>query len=165
MNAIFNRVSIRDYLDRPVEDEKINKLFQAAMAAPSAGNQQPWEFYVIQDQDMLKTISTITLYTDCCQKAPLAIVPCYHQEGLIFPDFAQIDMSNACENILLEAVELDLGGVWLGIAPRRENMDKLKTILHTELEPFAIIPIGYPKVKLQPKDRYDPKRIHIIELK
>ena len=45
MNSIFHRVSIRKFQDKPVELEKIETLLRAAMAAPSARNQQPWEFY------------------------------------------------------------------------------------------------------------------------
>ena len=54
MNEIFHRTSIRQYLDKPVENEKIEKMLQAAMAAPSAGNQQPWEFYVVTKQALLQ---------------------------------------------------------------------------------------------------------------
>ena len=57
MDAIFKRVSIRKYQDRPVEDEKIEKILRAAMAAPSAVNQQPWEFYVVTDKDVIKKVS------------------------------------------------------------------------------------------------------------
>ena len=52
MNEIFHRTSIRKYQNKSVEDDKIEKILQAAMAAPSAGNQQPWEFYVIKDQPL-----------------------------------------------------------------------------------------------------------------
>ena len=50
MDAIFHRTSIRKYQEKPVEPEKIEKLLRAAMAAPSAFNQQPWEFYVIRNK-------------------------------------------------------------------------------------------------------------------
>ena len=52
MDAIFERRSIRKYEARPVEQEKIEKLLRAAMAAPSAVNQQPWEFYVVKNHDV-----------------------------------------------------------------------------------------------------------------
>ena len=54
MNEIFTRVSTRKFEDRPVEQEKITQLLRAAMQAPSAGNQQPWEFYVVTDKDKIK---------------------------------------------------------------------------------------------------------------
>ena len=54
MKEIFERVSIRKYTDQPVEEEKILAILRAAMAAPSAGNQQPWEFFVVQERGMLE---------------------------------------------------------------------------------------------------------------
>ena len=60
MKAIFERVSIRRYEERPVEEEKLEALLRAAMAAPSAGNQQPWEFYVIRDREMLGRLSKVS---------------------------------------------------------------------------------------------------------
>ena len=53
MNEIFKRISIRKYEDRAVEPEKITQILKAAMAAPSAGNQQPWEFYVVRDKETI----------------------------------------------------------------------------------------------------------------
>ncbi len=77
MNEIFHRTSIRKYLDKPVEDEKIETILQAAMAAPSAGNQQPWEFYVVKDKTTLEKLSKTSPYASCCTSAPLAFVACY----------------------------------------------------------------------------------------
>ena len=57
MADLFHRVSIRKYQDRPVEREKIVEILRAAMAAPSAKNQQPWEFYVITKKDTLEKLS------------------------------------------------------------------------------------------------------------
>lgn len=54
MNEIYTRVSIRKFEDRPVEPEKITQLLKAAMQAPSAGNQRPWEFYVVTDKEKIK---------------------------------------------------------------------------------------------------------------
>ena len=62
MNEIFHRTGIRKYLSKPVEDEKIEKLLRAAMAAPSAGNQQPWEFYVVKDKATLEKLSKTSPY-------------------------------------------------------------------------------------------------------
>ena len=53
MNNIFSRVSIRKYQDRPVEKEKTLAMLRAAMQAPSAANQQPWEFYVVTNKEKL----------------------------------------------------------------------------------------------------------------
>ena len=65
MNEIFTRVSTRKFEDRPVEPEKITQLLKAAMQAPSAGNQQPWEFFVVTDKDKIKSLSQSSPYAGC----------------------------------------------------------------------------------------------------
>ena len=129
MEAIFSRTSIRKYEERPVEEAKIEKLLRAAMAAPSAANQQPWEFYVVTDKEKLQALSQASQYAGPVANAPLAIVPCYNREKLIFADYADIDMSAATENLLLEAEEQGLGAVWLGIAPLADRMAIVAEIL------------------------------------
>ena len=103
MDAIFTRTSVRAYADRPVEPEKLERLLRAGMAAPSARNQQPWEFYVTTDKARLQALSGCSPYVGFVKNAGAAIVPCYRKEGLTAPDYALIDLSAATENILLEA--------------------------------------------------------------
>ena len=119
METIFKRVSMRRYQDKAVEKEKLEKLVRAGMAAPSAGNQQPWEFYVVTRKDLLAELSNTSKYSICVKDAAAAIIPCFRTsaEALMFKECVQLDMSAATENILLEAVELGLGAVWLGVAP------------------------------------------------
>ena len=102
MNSIFHRVSIRKFQDKPVEHEKIETLLRAAMAAPSARNQQPWEFYVVTNKDLIQKLSTVSPYAGCAKDAPVLIVSAY-REDVICPAYAQIDLSIANENIWLEA--------------------------------------------------------------
>ena len=163
MNEIFHRTSIRKYLSKPVEDEKIEKLLQAAMAAPSAGNQQPWEFYVVKDKATLEKLSKTSPYAACCASAPVAFVACYRIHCTM-PEYAQIDMSASVENLLLEADSLGLGAVWLGIAPLKERMEAVHTVLNMpeNLDAFAIIPCGYPETIHPQQDRFDKQRIHYV---
>ncbi len=163
MNEIFHRTSIRSYLNQPVEDEKIERMLQAAMVAPSAGNQQPWEFYIVKDKTTLKKLSQTSPYAACAASAPLAFVACYHVNCRM-PEYAQIDMSASVENLLLEADALDLGAVWLGIAPLKERMSAVRMVLGIpeELDAFAIIPCGYPTSIHPQQDRFDKKHIHYI---
>lgn len=111
MNAIFQRISVRKYQNRPVEPEKIDKILRAAMAAPSAGNQQPWEFYVVRNPATIQELSQCSPYAGCAANAPVVLVPCLKKEGLRFPILGEIDLAIASENILLEITELGLGGV------------------------------------------------------
>lgn len=164
MNSIFERISVRKYQDKEVEQEKLNLLMKAAMAAPSAGNQQPWEFYIIKDKDIIEQLSHVHKYSHCLKNAPIAIVPVYRTKGLKFEEYAHIDMSNACENLWLEATELGLGCVWLGIAPLKERMDAVKQIigLDDDHQAFALMAIGYPNESRTQQDRYDPSRVHYL---
>ena len=65
MNEIFHRISVRKYEDTPVEPDKIEQLLRAAMAAPSAFNQQPWEFYVVTNRSLIEQLSTVTRVKIC----------------------------------------------------------------------------------------------------
>jgi len=162
MNTIFNRASVRSFDGRKVGPEEIELLMKAAMAAPSACNQQPWEFVVVTDAAILKELSTCSPYAGCIGQAPLGIAVCMKTEGLRAPDYAQIDASAAAENILLEAVELGLGAVWLGIAPGKERMEAVRKVIGAPetIQPFCLIACGYPDKPTAPTDRYDPARVH-----
>lgn len=164
MKEIYSRVSIRKYKDIPVEDEKIKEIIKAGMQAPSAGNQQPWEFYVVTNKDKIKELSMSHQYAGCAAGAPVVIVPVYRKTGLLFNQYAEIDLSIAQENMWLMTDALGLGGVWLGIAPLRERMDKIREILDLpeDVEAFSLFPLGYPAEERKQKDRYDESRIHYI---
>ena len=163
MKELFERVSIRKFTDEPVEDEKILAILRAAMAAPSAGNQQPWEFYVVRDRNKLDELSRVSPYAGCAKAAPVAIVSAY-REKLWAPAYAQIDMSIAMENLWLACGEQGLGGVWLGIAPVEDRMRAVEEILGIpeRLRAFAIFPLGYPAEERKQQDRFDESRIHFI---
>lgn len=163
MKEIYTRVSIRKFLDKPVEREKIEALLRAAMAAPSAGNQQPWEFFVVTDKDMLGKLSQATPYARCAKDAPAAIVSAY-RTGLWAQEYAQIDMSIAMENLWLACGGQGLGGVWLGIAPIEERMRAVEQIvgLPENLRAFAVFPLGYPAEGRTQQDRFESERIHYL---
>ncbi len=164
MDVIFNRRSIRRYKNQAVEREKIEKLLRAAMQAPSAVNQQPWEFIVVQNKGNLQRLAQISSYSKMVADAPLAIVLLGNEERMRLQHHWEQDMAAAAQNILLEAVHLGLGGVWLGVAPMKERMDMISELygLKSKLKPFCVIPIGYPEEGQESKfvDRFDPDRIH-----
>ncbi len=164
MNHIFTRVSIRKYQDRPVEKEKTLAILRAAMQAPSAANQQPWEFYVVTNQEKLQALSKVSPYAGMTKEAPAAIVAVYRKDCLL-PMYAQIDLSIAMENLWLETDAQGLGGVWLGIAPMEDRMKAVEDILDMpdDLRAFAIFPYGYPAEERQQQDRFDENRIHYVE--
>ena len=164
MKEIFTRVSIRKYQPGPVEPEKITAILRAAMAAPSAGNQQPWEFYVITNPELIEKLSTVSPYSGCAKGAPVVIVSAY-REKLWAPMYAEIDMSIAMENLWLACEEQGLGGVWMGIAPQPERMQAVEALvgIPERLRAFAIFPLGYPAEERQQQNRFDESRIHYIK--
>lgn len=164
MKEIFERISIRKYENRPVEEEKIRQVLKAAMAAPSAGNQQPWEFYVVRDPEMIRKLAETTPYSKSAAGAPVVIVPCYRTNGLWAPMYDTIDLSIATENMLLEITSLGLGAVWMGIAPIEDRILAVDRILGLgeDLHSFALVPVGYPAESRPQQDRFQEERIHWI---
>lgn len=163
MNSIFHRISVRKYQNRDVEQEKIELMLKAAMAAPSACNQQPWEFYVVNDKAVIGRLSEASPYAKCAKDAPVVFVPCFRSKG-IAPKYFNIDMSAAVENLLLEADELGLGAVWMGISPDEGRMKAVREVLDIpeDLHAFALIPCGYPAEERAQEDRYEESRVHYI---
>ena len=164
MNNIFTRVSIRKYQDRPVEKEKTEAILRAAMQAPSAANQQPWEFYVVTNKEKLLALSKVHPYAGMTKDAPAAIVSAY-RKNCALPEYAQIDLAIAMENLWLETDAQGLGAVWLGIAPKEDRMKAVEEIveLPDNLRAFAIFPYGYPAEERKQQNRFDESRIHYVE--
>lgn len=165
LDHIFKRRSIRSYHEKPVEDEKLDQLLQAGMAAPSASNIRPWEFVVVTRSE------TITRFRESLQYgnyyAPAAIVVCANpdlesiKKSSSF-DFWMQDCSAATENILVAAAGLGLGTCWLGIYPRPKNVDVVREIvgLPETVIPLNVIYVGYPAEEKESRTQYDPARIH-----
>jgi len=164
VNNIFTRVSIRKYQDRPVEKEKTEAILRAAMQAPSAANQQPWEFYVVTNKEKLLALSKVHPYAGMTKDAPAAIVSAY-RKNCALPEYAQIDLAIAMENLWLETDAQGLGGVWLGIAPKEDRMKAVEEIveLPDNLRAFAIFPYGYSAEDRKQQNRFDESRIHYME--
>lgn len=165
MSIIFDRCSIREWEDKPVEDEKITEILRAGFQAPSARNQQPWEFWVVTNKEKIEELSQTTPYTKCIAGAPVVLALGYYKEGLSAQEFAPNDMAIAQENIWLATTEVGLGGVWCGIYPNEERMKKLHDAvgMPDEIEAFSIFALGYPAQNRQQQDRFKPERIHYIK--
>jgi nitroreductase len=162
MNSLFKRRSIRHYTKEPIKPESIELLLKAAMAAPSAGNQQPWHFIVIQDRRILEEIPNLHPYAQMVMEAPLAILVCGDLSSEKHPGFWVQDCSAATENILIEACELGLGAVWVGVYPNEQRVAALSKLvgLPEKIIPFSLVPIGYPAEHKPPSNRYDTAKIH-----
>ncbi|HWQ60981.1 MAG TPA: nitroreductase family protein [Negativicutes bacterium] len=163
MEAIFTRRSIRRYTDKPVAEEAVTKLLEAAMAAPSAGNEQPWEFIVVTDRAALEQVTQVHAYAHMLKQAPVAIVVCADLARNKYPvDFWIQDCAAATENILLAAVSLGLGTCWLGVHPNPERVAGVRSVfaIPESVVPFAIVAVGHPAEHPEKANRYDAKRIY-----
>ena len=121
------------------------------------------EIYVYCDPAKLEALSKVGPYAGCTKDAPAAIVSAYRKECRM-PEYAQIDLSIAMENLWLETDAQGLGGVWLGIAPLEDRMKEVETILGLpgSLRAFAIFPYGYPAEQRTQEDRFDAERVHFV---
>lgn len=162
MEGLLTRRSIRKYQDTKVPAEYVDALLRAAMHAPSANNSQPWRFVVVDQRELLDKIPEFHPWSKMLLQAPLAIVVCaLVPEGKKFEMWVQ-DCAAATQNILLAALDLGLGGVWLGVHPREERVNGIRQLLRlpADIFPFSIIALGYPAETPTPVDRFDPLKVH-----
>lgn len=157
---IFARRSIRKFHSNPVEDEKLDLILQAAMAAPSGSNARPWHFIAVRDRQLLNRLADVHPYAKMCYEATLAIVVC--GDPAISQRYWQQDCSAATQNVLLASTTLGLGSVWLGVYPRPERNQPLKALFGVPegLEILSVVALGYPAEKKESRTQFDPARVH-----
>jgi nitroreductase len=161
-DPVLSRRSVRKYTSEPVPDDVVERLLRAAMAAPSAGNQQPWQFVVIRDRATLTAITEVHPYSKMLPEAPVAIAVCGDAADCKWPQMWEQDCAAATENLLVEAELLGLGAVWLGVHPIAERVDGIRSLLGmpASVVPFAIVLVGHRAESKPPSDRYDAARVH-----
>lgn len=159
LDNIFARKSVRTYLDKGVEKEKIDWMLRAGMAAPTGRDLRPWEFVVISDRATLDSMATALPYAKMLKQARQAIVVCGDSTR---SSYWYLDCSAATQNILLAAESLGLGAVWTAAYPYEDRMEVVRrfTNMPENVLPLCIIPFGYPATNEQPKQKFDEKKIH-----
>jgi len=162
MEAILTRRSVRKYNKKQLSDKIVKELLEAAMSAPSAGNEQPWHFIIIDKPQILSKIQTFHNHAKMLKDASITILVC---GDLNLDDHNGMwiqDCSAATENILIAVRAKGLGAVWLGIYPREERIMGMRKLLNipNNVMPFSLISIGYTAEKQGIVDRYNPSRIH-----
>jgi len=144
-DAIATRKSVRAYLDKPVEEEKLNAVLEAARLAPSASNRQEWRFVIVREKEVRSQIAMAAGQQMFIAQAPVIIVACAETDGHIMtcgePCYP-IDVAIALDHLTLRAVELGLGTCWIG----KFNADEVKKILGIpdEIKVVQLMPLGYP---------------------
>lgn len=162
LEFILRRKSVRLYASKKIERETLEQLCRAALAAPSARNQQLRELVVVTERGMLDTLHAVLPNAPMLKDAPAAIIVC----GVLDNEWSvywQQDCSASVENMLLAAEALELGACWCGLYPREERAAEVAKILGVpaNLMPMALISLGYPLDNTERvKDKWKPEKIH-----
>ncbi len=146
--VLNNRKSVRAYAARPVEDEKLDSILNSANRAPSAGNLQAYEIYLIRNKATLRSLAAAALDQIFMAGAPLALVFCAHpargahrygERGRRL--YAVQDATIACTYAMLAATALGLATVWIGAF----DDDRILSVIGGPEGqiPVAVLPIGY----------------------
>lgn len=159
LENIAERKSVRKYLNKSVEEDKIDAIVKAGMAAPSGMDRRPWEFVVVTDREALDSMAAKLPYAKMLTNAPLAIVVCGDTTR---SSYWYLDCSAATQNVLLAAEALGLGAVWTAAYPYEDRIDVVRqnTGLPENIVPLCVIPIGYPDGPQKAKDKFDLQRVH-----
>ncbi|MBQ9397669.1 MAG: nitroreductase family protein [Bacteroidales bacterium] len=176
LEVIKARTSIRSFTGEKLSEEQINTLLDAAMAAPTAANEQPWRFIVITDDEVKAGLYSGEVHKKMVANAGAVIIVCGENTRLrrshgADPDAQPVPESNpywyedcsaATENLLLAATALDLGAVWLSCYPIERSVNRIREYLSIPetVTPLAIVPVGYPAETPAPKNKWKPENIH-----
>jgi nitroreductase len=161
IDAIKARKSVRSYLEKPIEEEKLVSVLEAGRLAPSASNRQEWRFIIVRDKTTRKKISEAANGQSFVGNAPAIIVACAETDEHVMMCGQQcypIDLAIALEHIALAAVETGLGTCWIGAFDERQ----VKQILDipNEIRVVGLMPLGYPTdPSIKEKTRFPFDRI------
>jgi nitroreductase len=142
--AVQKRHSIRAYEPTPIPDEKLRKVLEAAMMAPSAGNIQPWHFVVVKDREKRETLAKGGRYARFLAESPIVIVGIGDQKAS--PNWYMVDVAIAMQNMVLTATGEGLGTCWVASF----SEDRVKSLLKIpdNLRVVALMALGYQREKL-----------------
>jgi len=154
MEAIEKRFSARAWKSYEVEEEKVERLMEAARLAPSASNRQEWRFVVVRDAEMRESLGDAARGQKFVGDAPVVIVACAIETGHVMPcglNCFAIDVAIAVEHIALAAAAEGLGTCWIGAF----DADEVKRLLGMPPDAVvvALLPVGYPAQEPAAKKR------------
>ncbi|MCI7302617.1 MAG: nitroreductase family protein [Clostridiales Family XIII bacterium] len=164
--AIRSRRSIRKYKKGVViPQEHFQRMLEAAMMAPSAGNTKPWEFLVVENRGILEKLTEINPYARMLRTASAAIVICAKPELQtgICSGFWPQDCGAAAENLILQAEDLGYGTCWCGMYPIQHRVEKAQALLRVTSIPYALIAVGVPDQAPEARGFFDPSRVRYIK--
>jgi nitroreductase len=145
-DLVAKRHSCRSFAGTPLSHEILLAILDAARLAPSGVNSQPWHFFVVRQQALREQL--VSTSRECFKAAPAVIVACgdhdksWHRARFDGKDILDIDMAIAIEHICLAATSLGVGSCW--VCSFDPEMVKSALNLPDNMEPIALIPLGYP---------------------
>ncbi len=159
IDNIFERKSVRSFEDKTVSRDTLELLVKAGMAAPSAMNRQPWQFFVSTDKVKMDSLNARLPYAKMLKEAAAVIVVLGNPE---ISKLWMYDCSACTQNVLLAAESMGLGAVWTAAFPYDDRVNAIKEVyaIPDPWLPLALIPVGYPKGDHQPKEKWDPAKVH-----
>jgi nitroreductase len=162
LETILTRRSIRRYTDKTIDDSVFIDLVKAAVSAPSAGNQQPWQFIIIKDKEKLGKVLEFHPNAKMLLDAQGALLICGDLSKEKHKGYWVLDCAAATQNILLAAHTNGFGACWLGIYPREERVAGMKSLVSVpdHVIPFALVSLGVPDEEKNPSDRFDESLVH-----
>ncbi|BBB32026.1 nitroreductase [Thermotomaculum hydrothermale] len=164
IKAIFQRRSIRKYRNKPVEKHILMQLVKYGMYAPTARNTRSWHFYIVSDREKLDEVAKKHPYAGMLKTAGGAILVCGDKSIEPMEGYLSLNCANACENIMLGALEHGLGTCWIAVYPREERIKLVSEIFNLPENhlPIALISVGYPDEEKQILDRFEKEKITFI---
>jgi nitroreductase len=161
LTTINTRRSVRRWTDAPVPESDLRDILEAGMNAPSAGNEQAWQFVVLDDRQTMEAYAALNPNVTFLGKAPAAILVCADTGRERYPGYGLQDCCAATENILLAIHAKGLGGVWGAVFPQAIPGIRDLLGLPASLTPIAVVPFGAPRgARPDAHSRYDAARVH-----
>ncbi len=159
--VLFTRRSIRKFTAEPVSDAHVQRMLEAAMAAPSAGNSQPWRFIVVREKETMQAIAARNPYAQMAKDASVCIVVCADLQAEKYPGYWQQDCSAALQNMLLAGRALGIGTVWTGVYPDEERIEAFDTLfsLPKHAHVLGVVVCGHPDQPFKARDTFAPEKI------
>lgn len=154
LDVIQQRYSVRKYLDRPVEDDKLERVLEAARLAPSASNRQVWRFVVVRDPQVRKALAAAA-GQPFVGEAPVVIAGCAADTSRVMRCGVPchlVDLAIALEHIALQAVAEGLGTCWIGAFDQEAAKAAIGAPDHVQI--VELMPLGYPATEMPPKSRH-----------
>ena len=159
LDLIKKRRSIREYTNQMVTDSDVKTMLEAAMAAPSANNSQPWDFIVVRSEELRQQLANMITWSYMCAGASVVFAVCGDEKR---SRHWVEDTSAATENLLLAAAGLDLGAVWIAVYPQPEYEEHVRNLLGIPdtLHVLCLVAVGHPAESKPPRTQYDESKVH-----